>query len=194
MLAGQTDSTARNESSVVYLIENEAALRRALSCLLRPAGLGTQSFGSGDELVNARVDSPPACVVAELLMPDGAGVDLPWRLHESGHDLSAVVLTAAWPGRQGRFCCFASPWMARRWLVRSSGLLTMLPRILRVLIKHCSWTLTDGCAQDLRNTSVTSICFALLDVSGIDRAAPNVRGDLYDYLVYHPSERIPGHA
>jgi hypothetical protein len=63
-----------------------------------------------------------------------------------------------------------------------------------VLIKHCSWTLIDGCAQGLRNAAVTSICFALLDGSGIDRAAPNVRGDLHDYLVYHPLERIPGHA
>lgn len=84
----------RDEPAMVYLVDDDAPVRRALSRLLHSAGFRTREFQSGDEFMSAGVASGRACVVAESIMPDGGGIDIPRRLRESGLDFPVILLTA----------------------------------------------------------------------------------------------------
>lgn len=70
------------KSGLVYLVEDDWSVRGALSRRLRSAGFATRQYGSSDELMDAGICPQQACVVAESLMPGGAGIDLPRRLRE----------------------------------------------------------------------------------------------------------------
>jgi len=50
----------------VFLVDDEPSVRRALTRLLRSAGLEVESFPSGDELLAMTAGTGPACVVADL--------------------------------------------------------------------------------------------------------------------------------
>lgn len=79
--------TQRDESAMVYLVDDDAPVRRALSRLLRSAGVGTREYSSGDEFMDSGPVSGRGCVVAESIMPHVAGIDLPRRLRESGREI-----------------------------------------------------------------------------------------------------------
>mgnify|MGYP000662253853 CR=1 FL=1 len=72
--------------AIVYLVEDDEPVRRALSRLLQAAGFEIREFGSSDEFMSASIDTRGACVVAESCMPRGAGIDLSRRLRASGRD------------------------------------------------------------------------------------------------------------
>jgi FixJ family two-component response regulator len=104
------------EPAVVYLVDDDAPVRRALSRLLRSAGVETREFGSGDEFMNSGIDARQSCIVAESRMLSGAGIDLPRRLRESGRDIPVILLTADTNGRcraaarsAGAFLFFRKP-------------------------------------------------------------------------------------
>ena len=100
MFTAQVATTQRDQSAMVYLVDDDAPVRRALSRLLRSAGLETREFPSGDEFMDSGIVSGPACVVAESIMPRGASIDLPRRLRESGREIPVILLTAETSGQR----------------------------------------------------------------------------------------------
>jgi FixJ family two-component response regulator len=60
----------------VYLVDDDPSVRRALTRLLRTAGLDVISFPSAEALLRALDGKEPACVVADLSMPGLSGLDL----------------------------------------------------------------------------------------------------------------------
>ncbi|MBT8430431.1 MAG: response regulator [Gammaproteobacteria bacterium] len=92
--------TECDQSAMVYLVDDDAPVRRALSRLLRSAGLETREFSSGDEFMDSGRVSGRGCVVAESIMPYGAGIDLPRRLRESGREIPVILLTAEANGQR----------------------------------------------------------------------------------------------
>jgi FixJ family two-component response regulator len=78
--------------AIVYLVEDNEPVRRALSRLLHAAGFETREFESGDEFMKASIDLRRACVVAESLMPSGTVIDLPRQLRASGRDIPVILL------------------------------------------------------------------------------------------------------
>jgi FixJ family two-component response regulator len=77
----------------VFLVDDEPSVRRALTRLLRVAGLEVASFASGEALL-ADVDGPgPACVVADLRMPGLTGVELQEELARRGLNLPVLIIS-----------------------------------------------------------------------------------------------------
>jgi len=78
----------------VYIIDDDASVRRALSRLLRSADLAAVGFASMNEFAQAQVAEADACVIADVRMPGGSGLDLPELMRRIGRELPVIILTA----------------------------------------------------------------------------------------------------
>jgi two-component system, LuxR family, response regulator FixJ len=84
-------------SRVVYVVDDDAGFRTAVTRMLTAAGLNVQGYGSGDELLaelsgkGASVDS--GCVLADLCMPGLDGLQLQEACTNTGLELPFVFLT-----------------------------------------------------------------------------------------------------
>jgi RNA polymerase sigma factor (sigma-70 family) len=65
---------------VVYIVDDEASVRRSMSRLMGSVGLTVKSFASGDEFLRYRRPDTPACLVLDVRMPGPSGLDVQQRL------------------------------------------------------------------------------------------------------------------
>jgi len=90
---------AQSDEPSVYLLDDDASVRRAVSRLLHAAGIDVRAFGSVDEFLSSHIERRRACVVADALMPGDGGMHLPHRLHAAGCDIPVILMTAEDNGR-----------------------------------------------------------------------------------------------
>jgi FixJ family two-component response regulator len=78
----------------VYLVDDDASVRRALTRMLRSAGYPTLAFGTAEDFLMAvELDELPSCLVVDLRMPGLSGLDLQELLLERGLELSMVFIS-----------------------------------------------------------------------------------------------------
>ena len=85
-----------NPTPSVGLVDDDPALRRALTRLLSAGGFSVRAFSSAAELLislNAPVPPPPDCLILDVQMPDTGGLDLLDLLNAAGRDIPVVFLT-----------------------------------------------------------------------------------------------------
>ena len=81
-------------ASRVYLVDDDAGVRRALTRVLRNAGYQTAAFGTAEDfLIGVELDELPACLVVDLRMPGLSGLDLQELLVERDIELSLVFVS-----------------------------------------------------------------------------------------------------
>jgi FixJ family two-component response regulator len=61
---------------IVFVVDDDARIRLALSSLLQSAGLDAVVFASATEFLEAEKPDAPACLVLDLKLPDVYGLDL----------------------------------------------------------------------------------------------------------------------
>ena len=83
-----------NEQSVVYLVDDEPCLLRALQRLLQAEGLAAQAFASAEEFLRAHDPSRPGCLVTDLCLPGLDGMSLQRTLQALGCERAVVLMTA----------------------------------------------------------------------------------------------------
>jgi FixJ family two-component response regulator len=57
------------EVDTVYIVDDDPAVREALSCVLRESGKNIRHFSSGADFLNFERDDAPACLILDLQMP-----------------------------------------------------------------------------------------------------------------------------
>jgi FixJ family two-component response regulator len=78
---------------MVYIVDDDSSVRRALERLAFSEGLNSRAFGTGSEfLADAHCD-PPACVVLDLRLPDMHGLEVQRKLGQTHPDVRVIVLT-----------------------------------------------------------------------------------------------------
>lgn len=77
---------------LVHLVDDERAVRQALTRLLMAAGYATASYGSAEEFL-AGDHAAPGCVVADLHLPGLDGLQLQAWLAQHASQLPVVFLT-----------------------------------------------------------------------------------------------------
>lgn len=93
----------KDASLLVAVVDDEDAIRKALKRLLRSAGLGVQTFASGQEFLLSLTSSRPDCVVLDIRMQGMTGFDVQARLNADKVGLPIVFITALDdPGDQQR--------------------------------------------------------------------------------------------
>jgi len=82
-----------DETGVVYVVDDDPAVRKGLDRLLRSAGLAVEAFASAAEFLAWDGQDGIGCVVLDVRMPGISGMDLQADLVARGIDLPVIFLT-----------------------------------------------------------------------------------------------------
>lgn len=77
----------------VFVVDDDAAVRKAVSRLLRSAGLAVAMFASAREFLAQYDPATPGCLVLDVAMPGFSGLQLQTALGEKGTSLPIIFLT-----------------------------------------------------------------------------------------------------
>jgi FixJ family two-component response regulator len=77
----------------IAVVDDEEPVRKALMRLMRSAGLGVETFGSGAEFLKSLDTRRPDCVVLDLHMPDMNGFTVQAHLARKCASLPVIILT-----------------------------------------------------------------------------------------------------
>src|SRR5437879_12904443 len=77
----------------VFIVDDDEAVRKAVSRLLRSAGIAVAIFASPREFLAQYDPATPGCLVLDIAMPDFNGLQLQTTLGEKGRILPIIFLT-----------------------------------------------------------------------------------------------------
>jgi FixJ family two-component response regulator len=78
----------------VFVVDDDAAVRKSLVRLLKSAGYHTESFASADEFLERWQANPvPGCVLLDIMMPGLDGLQLQQKLETSAHEIPIIFIT-----------------------------------------------------------------------------------------------------
>lgn len=77
----------------VYVVDDEEAVRRSVSFLLRTSGFQAELFASGTEFLREVKGLEPGCVLLDVRMPEMDGLEVQRELVQRGVMLPVIVLT-----------------------------------------------------------------------------------------------------
>ena len=82
-----------DENSVVFLVDDDNAIRRSFSRLLRSNGLHVESFASAQDFLNREHFDGNGCLVLDIKMPELSGTDLFKELQKADYSMPVVFVT-----------------------------------------------------------------------------------------------------
>ena len=78
---------------IVYIVDDDDAVRDSLSVLLESKAYTVRSFGSAPEFLAAAPSLPVGCLIADIRMPEMDGLELQQRLIERSLHFPMIVIT-----------------------------------------------------------------------------------------------------
>ncbi|WP_343712190.1 response regulator transcription factor [Inquilinus sp.] len=84
---------AAAERPLVLIVDDDEAIREALTDLLRSVGIEAKSFGSTRELLEAAPTDRPGCLILDVRLPGLSGLDLQAQLQRSGNTRPIIFMT-----------------------------------------------------------------------------------------------------
>jgi len=84
---------AKTPTELVFVIDDDASMREAISRLLHTIGLTVRTFNSAREFLGTRLPDIPACVVLDVRLPDLSGLDLQREMVERGIHVPVIFIT-----------------------------------------------------------------------------------------------------
>ncbi|MBB3238546.1 FixJ family two-component response regulator [Pseudomonas sp. Tn43] len=92
-LAPQDQEAIDPDSVPVFIVDDEASVRTALSRLLRAEGIAHRIFASAEELLGADLGIGPACLLLDISLPEATGLELQSTLGQRGHPWPVIFMT-----------------------------------------------------------------------------------------------------
>jgi len=77
----------------VHIVDDDPAVREALSSLLRSVGMNVRTFESAREFLSGERSAEPSCLVLDVNMPGASGLDLQQELRRAGEMIPIVFIT-----------------------------------------------------------------------------------------------------
>src|ERR1700758_1486762 len=87
-------SSIRDEQPIVFIVDDDASVRDAVTDLLRSVGLDAQSFGSPQEFLQRTRSDAPGCIVLDVRLPGSSGLEFQRTLMDS-HVQPPVIFISA---------------------------------------------------------------------------------------------------
>jgi RNA polymerase sigma factor (sigma-70 family) len=79
---------------VVFVVDDDPSVRRAIKRLISSVGLQVQVFGSGQELLKSKNLGEPGCLILDIRLPGISGLDFQKHLAESDVNTPIIFITA----------------------------------------------------------------------------------------------------
>ena len=77
----------------VFLIDDDASVRKALRRLLTAAGYEVEALDGADAYLDRQPPQPPACLLLDIRMPGKSGIDLQRAVQGTAHALPIIFIT-----------------------------------------------------------------------------------------------------
>lgn len=81
------------ESGLVYVVDDDEAVRGSLRMLLKSVGLGTETYASGNEFLERYDPNRVSCLVADIRMPGLSGLELQDELNSRQAEIPIIFIT-----------------------------------------------------------------------------------------------------
>jgi FixJ family two-component response regulator len=87
------ESPLRKTEAIVFVVDDDLAVRQGLERLLRAVGWKVETFASAQEFLAHRRESMPSCLVLDVGLPGLSGLDLQKRILEANREIPIVFIT-----------------------------------------------------------------------------------------------------
>jgi FixJ family two-component response regulator len=84
----------RTESQMVLVVDDDPSVRKALTYLFQSMELPVKAFTMASELLDGKLPDVPRCLVLDIRLPGGSGLDFQEALAKTGIQIPIVFLTA----------------------------------------------------------------------------------------------------
>ena len=79
---------------IVFVVDDDASVRRAIQRLIESVGLHVESFGSANEFLQANRSDVPSCLVLDIRLPGKSGLELQRELAETNIRIPIIFITS----------------------------------------------------------------------------------------------------
>jgi FixJ family two-component response regulator len=84
---------ASTGESIVFIVEDDASMRRALTNLFQSVGLGVAVFGSASEMLQNKLPDVASCLVLDIRLPGLSGLDFQTELTRANIHIPVIFMT-----------------------------------------------------------------------------------------------------
>ena len=81
-------------TSIVFVVDDDPSVRRAIKVLLESVGLAVELFGSAKEFLLGRPADSPSCLVLDIRLPGVSGLDFQRQLAEAKINIPIIFISA----------------------------------------------------------------------------------------------------
>ena len=79
---------------IVFVVDDDPSVRRAIKVLLESVGLAVELFGSAKEFLLGRPADSPSCLVLDIRLPGVSGLDFQRQLAEAKINIPIIFISA----------------------------------------------------------------------------------------------------
>ena len=87
------DDERSGPQSTVYVVDDDASVRRGLGNLVRSVGLRAEVFASASEFLAAKRPDAPACLILDVRLPGLSGLDFQAELTKARNQIPIIFIT-----------------------------------------------------------------------------------------------------
>jgi FixJ family two-component response regulator len=81
------------EDAIVFVVDDDSAVRAAIQGLLKSVGLRSDSFGTAQEFLTSERSDGPSCLVLDIRLPGINGLDFQRQLADAGVHIPIIFIT-----------------------------------------------------------------------------------------------------
>ena len=78
---------------IVFVIDDDASMRRALTNLFQSVGLKVEVFGSAPEMLDSKLPDVASCLVLDIRLPGPSGLDFQAELAKANIQIPIIFMT-----------------------------------------------------------------------------------------------------
>ena len=83
----------KQEKPVIYIVDDDKSVRRAMKRLIRSAGMYVRTFESAQGFLDFKYRNYNACIIVDIKLQGKSGLELQEELRSMGSDLPVIFIT-----------------------------------------------------------------------------------------------------
>src|SRR5438309_11416033 len=83
-----------NVAPVVFVVDDDPSVRRAIQRLVESIGFQVELFASAQEFLRSKRPDAPSCLVLDIRLPGISGLDVQRQLAQANLHLPSIFITA----------------------------------------------------------------------------------------------------